>query len=109
MIFSVGDHIQQIIAGTKTQTRRKSGLYIIGETYAVQPGRTKKGISEGRILIIEKRIEYKHYLLQISYEDAEAEGGYSPEEFEDLYKRMDYTWMQRYAYTFKFIPTEEAE
>lgn len=104
MIFSVGDHIQQIIAGKKTQTRRKSGGYIVGKTYAVQPGRTKPGIPEGRILITDKRSETRAY---ISVEDAKAEGGYTPYEFEKLYRRMDYAWQKRYVYTFKFIPTEK--
>jgi hypothetical protein len=106
MIFSVGNHVQQIIAGEKTQTRRRSGGYIVGKTYSIQPGRTKQGSSEGRILITDKRTESS---ACISVEDAKAEGGYTPYEFEKLYKRMDYSWQKRYVYTFRFIPTKEAE
>ncbi|MBU0846619.1 hypothetical protein KKH23_05465 [Patescibacteria group bacterium] len=108
MIFSEGDHIQQIMAGTKTQTRRKSDEYMVGKTYSIQPCRTCKGIPEGRIKITAKKNEYKHYLLKLNPEDAEAEGGYTPETFEDLYHQINPNWMKRTAYTFKFIPTEEA-
>jgi len=108
MIFSVGDHIQQIISGEKTQTRRKSGWYKVGQTYSIQPGRTKPGIPEGRILITDKRIEQKPW-TGITYNDAQAEGGYTPHEFDALYENMHKGWRERYAYTFRFIPTEEAE
>jgi len=106
MIFSMGDHIKQIIAGTKTQTRRKSGWYQVGKTYAIQSGRTKPGIPEGRILIISKRTEYQPNV--VSGEDALAEGGYTPGKFEELYRGMNWGWDVRYAYTFKFVATEEA-
>lgn len=109
MIFSVGDHIKQIIVGEKTQTRRASSYYKINRTYSIQPGRTKPGIPEGRILITDKRTEYFWRDKPISQEDAQAEGGYTPRQFEKLYRRMDQSWNVRYAYTFKFIPTEEAE
>lgn len=106
MIFSVGNHVKQIIAGTKTQTRRKSGGYVVGKTYSIQPGRTEQGIPEGRILITDKRSESS---ASISVEDAEAEGGYAPYEFEKLYKRMDYAWQKRYVYTFRFVHAEEVK
>ncbi|GAI76625.1 unnamed protein product, partial [marine sediment metagenome] len=38
---------------------------------------------------------------------AKAEGEYTPEPFEDLYNQINPKWMERTAYTFKFIPTEE--
>ncbi len=109
MIFSVRNHIQQIISGEKTQTRRKSGGYLVGKTYAIQPGRSQLGIPEGRVLITAKRLEEVLLHYPIGKRDAEAEGGYTWIEFEDLYRRMDYGWKKRYAYTFQFIPTEEAE
>jgi len=110
MIFSMGDHIKQIIAGTKTQTRRKSYGYQVGKTYAVQPGRIKPGIPEGRILITAKRLEHRRWDgHSITQEDALAEGGYTQDEFNDLYCRMDSGWKKRWVYTFKFIPAEEAE
>lgn len=109
MIFSVGDHIQQIISGEKTQTRRKSGYYTVGQTYSIQPGRTKPGIPEGRILITNKREEWRLDEGIISESDAQAEGGYTPSQFEELYIRMDKLWARRYAYTFRFVPNEEGE
>ncbi len=104
MIFSV-DHIKQIIAGTKTQTRRKSPAYRVGRTYAIQPGR-KRAILEGRILITRKR-EEKYLDGGISVVDALAEGGYMPGQYEALFKNMYPGWIIRYAYTFEFIPIEQ--
>jgi len=116
MIFSKSDHIQQIISGTKTQTRRPSDRYQIGKTYAIQPGRGKPAIPEGRILITDKWMETRvlgvggNVILislssfdEISPEDAQAEGGYTPEEYEKLYEEMYPGWLVRYAYVFKFI------
>jgi hypothetical protein len=59
MIFSIGDHIEQIKAGTKTQTRRSSSRYKVGKFYTVQPCRTCKGIPDGKIFIMAKREEWR--------------------------------------------------
>lgn len=114
VIFSEADHIQQIIAGSKTQTRRASDRYQIGKTYAIQPCRTCKGIPEGRILITAKRLEHRRYEVlwtkdchSITPEDALAEGGYTQDAFYLLYKKMDSDWKIRYAYTFKFVPSKQ--
>lgn len=104
MIFSIADHVEQIKKGSKTQTRRKSNAYLVGKTYSIQPGRTKPGIPEGRILIINKRVETNPFDC-ISEDDAKAEGGYSYEQFEFLYTRMYPNWKERYAYTFMFVPS----
>ena len=79
MIFSMADHIEQILKGTKTQTRRKSGKYRVGRKYGIQPGYSKPNIADGKIYIVDKKIESRVY-DKISVEDAKAEGGYSPEE-----------------------------
>lgn len=105
MIFSK-DHIKQIIARTKTQTRRKSPYYRVGRTYSIQPGRTKKGIPEGRILIIRKR-EEKYLDGGISVIDALAEGDYTPGQYEILFQNMYPYWIVRYAYTFRFVENEQ--
>ena len=90
MIFSEGNHVQQIVRGTKTQTRRNSGRYEIGKTYAIQPCRTCKGIKDGRILITDKKLEHRSFSgHSISKEDAIAEGGYTQWEFYYLYKKTD--------------------
>ena len=110
MIFSVGDHIELIISGEKTQTRRRSGGYTVGGTNAIQPGRSQRGIPEGRILIVAKRVEERRSDgYSISVEDALAEGGHSQAEFERLYERMDYAWEKRFVYTFEFVPTGEVD
>jgi hypothetical protein len=59
MIFGEG-LIPAVLSGQKTETRRpvKNGRpcrYIVGRTYAVQPGRTKEGV--GRIKVLEVRRE----------------------------------------------------
>ena len=112
MIFSIGNHISQIIEGTKTQTRRPTDRYEVGKTYAIQPGRGKKAIPKGRILILQKWEEgcndyYPVSPFPISLFDCEAEGGYTQEEYEALYEKMYPGWKIRSAYRFKFIPNEE--
>lgn len=107
MIFSISNHIEQIIKGTKTQTRRTSDRYQVGKTYSIQPKRTAKGIREGKIKITNKRLE-KHPCT-ITHDDAKAEGNYLPGEFEFLYEKLHPNWHQRIAYTFKFVPKEGLE
>ena len=102
MIFAVADHIKQVMEHTKTQTRRRSGRYQVGKRYSVQPGRTKPGVPDGKILIVRKRVEYRNAPCIITRRDALAEGGYSPPKFEALYSRMHPNWKIRYAYTFRF-------
>ena len=128
MIFSIDDHIKQIIHGTKTETRRPSDRYNKGRLYAVQPCRTCKGISEGKIFIGEKWREWKPYLsdipehakfardwmkLQAGYPippvHAQAEGGYTPFEYEEIYEEMYPDWQERWAYRFHFFTTKELE
>jgi len=106
MIFSMADHVEQIKNGTKTQTRRRSNYYLVGKSYSVQPGRRKAGILEGRIRIIRKKVETRGY-DRIDPYDSEAEGGYNPVEFEELYARMYPDWQERYAYTFRFEPRKK--
>lgn len=107
MIFSIADHIEQIVACTKTETRRKpsKSKLIVGRTYSIQPGRNKRGDPRGRILILERRTEGR--IRDISEASAKAEGGYTPEEFEELYRGMYPGWLQRIVYVFKFVPTPE--
>jgi len=107
MIFSVANHIEQIKAGTKTQTRRDSDRYQIGKFYAIQPGRTKPGIKEGKILITAKIIESRPPLQSpvmwmILPNDAKAEGGYDPVEYEELYEKLHPGWIKRCAYLFRY-------
>lgn len=126
IIFSVSGHIEQIKAGTKTQTRRDSDRYQVGRLYAVQPRRGAKGIPEGRIYIAEKAREWKPDLSDLppdarfarrlrevtagypiqSY-NAKAEGGYTPEMYEALYERLHPGWTWRWAYYFTFFTVDD--
>lgn len=128
MIFSIDGHIQQIIAGTKTETRRPTDRYKVGNLYAVQPGRGEPGIPEGKIYIGQKLMEWKPDLSDLSEDaifarrwreseacypirgwDAKAEGGYEPDEYEQLYEEMYPGWTKRWAYWFSFFTMEEIE
>jgi hypothetical protein len=75
MIFSQ-PMIDRILAGEKTQTRRHSGRYKVGKTYAVQPGRGKPAVAH--IQILEKGREL---VGMISTADAIAEGFDSRQRF----------------------------
>lgn len=88
--------VEKILAGEKTETRRKvkpgetECRYKVGKTYAAQPGRGMKGVA--RI-----RIEYvrREELGDMRYGDAEREGFDGVGEFlaywEKLYGAMDLT------------------
>lgn len=113
MIFNVKGHIEQIVNGAKTQTRRDSGKYEVNKTYAIQPGRGKFADPRGRILITYKFIEeanisdiYEGNIDgMISRQDALEEGGYTPEYYEMLYEDIHPFWRTRWVYKFKFIPS----
>jgi len=108
MIFAFPSHIDQIVDGSKIQTRRNGDKYIVGQTYAIQPGRGKKGDPRGRILIIRKWSEERTG-PRITTEDADLEGGYTPWEYEELYCEMNPTWEIRWCYEFEFWSTEDFE
>jgi len=105
MIFAIGKHVELIIKGLKTQTRRRSNRYQVGKLYSIQPSRTSKGITEGKIRIVDKKCEVWPCL--INHDDAKAEGGYTPDEFEPLYSKIHPDWDCRYAYVFRFVPKEK--
>ena len=111
MIFSIEGHIEKIKAGDKTQTRRPTDRYQIGKLYAIQPGRGKPGIPDGKIYIRAKREEWKTDVkwLQISPWEANDEGGYTPEEYERLYEKMYPGWEVRWSYLFMYYPTKAIE
>ena len=107
MIFSIGDHIQQIKDGEKTETRRPTDRYQLGKTYAIQPGRGKKADPDGRIRMVAKRWESIDDIdWAMEPDNYENEGGYTREDYEALYEKMYPSWMERCAYLFEFIPSE---
>ena len=116
MIFNVPMHIAMIQNGlfhdrlrsrypdmiVKTQTRRlKRGIYKVGKDYAVQ---RKRGVkAEPDIRIVMDRIwEDFDY---ISKEDALAEGGYNPAQFEELFAKINSKWKggSRWAFAFHVV------
>ena len=105
MIFKP-EHIEMIRNGTKTQTRRYTGLhYKEGRTYAVQPGRGKKAVPDIRIRIVRKREEIPPF--NITDDDAIAEGGYTPEEYEALYLSLYPKSALRWVLTFEVVKCEQ--
>jgi len=112
MIFSIADHIEQIKAGTKTQTRRPTNKYKEDHLYAIQLGRGKPGIPDGKILILGVLEEYRPLpsgFGKILNWQAKDEGGYTPDEYEELYEKMYPGWEIRYAYLFDYFTSHEIE
>ena len=103
MIFSIGDHIQQTIDGTKTETRRKSNRYKVGSLQPIQPKMYTPGIKIGKIEIISKKWE-KRKDGRISAYSAKREGGYTPKKFEVLYAGLYPKWKKRVVYRYRFVP-----
>jgi len=111
MIFAVEGHIEMIRKGRKTQTRRlNKGIYKVGKDYAVQ---RKRGVkAEPDIRIVMDRIwkeEVEEFTdsseVVISKEDAWAEGGYTPTEFEEVFTNLNPKWLSwsRWAFAFHVI------
>lgn len=111
MIFAVPGHIDQIITGTKTQTRRKNDRFQVGKHYSMQPSRGKFGDPRGRILILDKIKENKTLGIgfPITAGHAKAEGNYTPDHYEALYEQLNGAWGVRYAYVFRFVNMEDIE
>lgn len=137
MIFNVPGHIEMIRNGllkhpivciprwyVKTQTRRVNrGIYQVGRDYAVQRKRGVTAETDIRILMdaIWKEIG-KEFLTStsgrkyanacemcISEENAQAEGGYMPEEYEKVFREVNPKWggWSRWAFTFHVIEVQK--
>ena len=109
MIFNVLGHIDMIRAGTKTQTRRVNrGIYHIGNDYAVQQKRGVKAEQDIRIVmdrIWEEKAGFGYILprdIEISFHDANAEGGYTVVEYEQEFRKAYPKWDGRSRWAFKF-------
>lgn len=87
---------QLVLAGRKTQTRRiakgQEAPWLIGRTYAVQPGRCCRAV--GRILVTNLRREP---LGQVTDADARAEGVADREAYvalwAEIHGRFDPEWL----------------
>lgn len=122
MIFAVEGHIDMIRNGLpttepckpiliKTQTRRRSrGVYKIEAErknphkigYTVQRKRGVKAEPDIRIVFDNIWEDFDY----ISVEDAWAEGGYMPTEFETLFSDISPKWKGRSRWAFKFHVVE---
>ena len=97
----------------KTQTRRLNrGIYSVGKDYAVQ---SKRGVmAEQDIRIVVDRIWEESCTLpgmvtggyfrskSISKESALAEGGYTPENYEKVFRELNLKWNGWSRWAFKF-------
>jgi len=129
MIFNVPMHITYIRNGltslpadnhdlpieqriVKTQTRRLNrGLYKVGKDYAVQ---RKRGVKvEPDIMIVmdwiwkEDVSKPNMFYTTITKENALAEGGYIPEEFEKIFSEVSSKWDGWERWVFKFHVVEK--
>jgi len=130
MIFNVPRHIVLLQNGllseaaynryppmiVKTQTRRVNrGIYQVGHSYSVQPKRGAKAVPGMRIMmdkIWEEKAEGFLILaaddemypgeINITQEDALAEGGYTPNEFEEIFRELNPKWDGKKRWVFKF-------
>jgi hypothetical protein len=80
--------VEKILAGEKTETRRKVGpdgkrRYRPGRTYAVQPGRTEMGVARIRVLSAEPEA-----LKEVTEEGARREGFGNRAEFLDYWRGL---------------------
>jgi len=134
MIFNVPGHIDLIRNGLhyekyqpyyhpsliiKTQTRRLNrGIYQVGKDYAVQ---RKRGVAaEPDIRIVMDRIWEEKCTLPgmvtggyfrnkaITKEDAWAEGGYTPEQYERVFRELNPKWdgKERWIFVFHVIEVQ---
>ena len=80
--------------------------YTVGKDYWIQPKRTARGIRDGRVKVLDFKLEYKAVPTEypISPEHALAEGGYTPAEYELLFENMYPNWMCRVGYKIEFMP-----
>ena len=135
MIFNVSGHIPMIQNGLasafirdlypdmiiKTQTRRLNrGIYQVGKSYAVQRKRGVKAEPDIRIVFdkIREEIGAGHFAspsgrkfvtaveMCISREDALAEGGYTPNEYEKLFRELNPKWNGFKRWVFEFYVIE---
>ena len=119
MIFSGSHngipHFDMVLDGTKTQTRRVNrGKYQVGKSYAIQACRTCKGVEGYRIVmdrILEEPCgEWNGFYHRIYKLDALAEGGYTENEFEKVFRELNPKWdsrSSRWVFEFHVIEVQK--
>ena len=124
MIFNVPGHIDMIRNGllkypilftprwyVKTQTRRVNrGIYQVGRDYAVQRKRGVEAEADIRIVMDEIWEEWFIHGGNLPYpilpRYAQAEGGYTREEFEKVFQALNPKWNGKKRWAFKFHAIE---
>ena len=82
------EHIKLILKGVKTQTRRRhTRLLKAGKIYHIKSDWIHR--TPHKIMITRVR---KQLLSDITYEEAQAEGGYTVREFMDVWRRINGAW-----------------
>lgn len=100
MLFS-REQIRLIFEGKKTTTRRLYGLYRLG-VQALQPSPISRAI--GKIDIIRK---YQQRLGDMTEEDARKEGGYTLEEFRQIWQQIYGKWdPEQLPWVYDFVLVE---
>jgi len=102
------EHIRLILEGVKTQTRRlhKHPLKV-GRVYRVK--RNWVRYTDIQVLITRR---YRQRLGDITLEEAFKEGGYSLEEFREVWERINGSWNPDelvWVYEFRLIPEPTGE
>ena len=99
----------------KTETRRSNrGIYQVGKDYAVQPKRGVRAEPGIRIVmdnIWSERCMYPTHpksIIQIFGMHAWAEGGYTPDQFEKIFRALNPKWdgQKRWAFAFHVIEVQ---
>lgn len=91
MLFT-DEHIEQIINGNKTQTRRRweDKQVIIGNSYRACPSIFTERVNSPAYIVVND--VYTEKLGDLSEEDASAEGNYTCQEFKDVWIDMHGGW-----------------
>ena len=86
MIFKK-HHIEKILRGEKTATRRRSGRYHVEHRYGIRAGWYDKPVAH--IMILRK---YRQRLGDMTPEDAYKEGRYSLQGFQRVWEIINGSW-----------------
>lgn len=86
MIFGP-EMLKKVLSGEKTVTRRRTSYYVVGQEYAVQPGRGKRHVAHIRVTGAQDEC-----LGGISYTSAKGEGFENPAAFKVYWTALHGGW-----------------
>ena len=91
MILFKSEHASMIINGTKTQTRRLGKKrWNVGAIHQCQTKLFDNHSVFAKVRILDV---YSERLMDISYADAQSEGGYSVDEYKAVWERINGMWI----------------